>query len=399
MPHVAVIGAGPAGLFAAEQLAKNGIKVTVYDHKPSPARKFLMAGRGGLNITHSEPFADFLSRYGEAAEFLRPALERFTPQQMRDWCAGLGEDTFIGSSGRIFPKSFKASPLLRAWLGRLDRSGVIFHFNHRWAGFDADGGLRFATPEGPATLHPDAVLLALGGASWPRLGSDGGWTDPIKSKNIAIKPFEPANCGFRVDWSDMLKEKHAGMPLKSIALTFGEKTIRGELMITKNGVEGGGIYALSADIRRALNAHGPTTLHLDLKPDCTQAQLTDMLRKPMKRDSLSNHLRKKTGLSAAAIGVLQEDRSLRSYTPEKLAGKIKNFPLTLIAPFGIDRAISSAGGIARTEIDEHYMLRKLPGVFVAGEMIDWEAPTGGYLLQASFATAQEAATGILRFLK
>lgn len=395
MANVAIIGAGPAGLFAAEHLAQAGLRVTVYDRKPSAARKFLMAGRGGLNITHSEPFETFITRYGAAAEFLRPALENFTPSAMRDWCTGLGEETFIGSSGRVFPKSFKASPLLRAWLGRLNELGVTVAYDHQFNGFDDRGALLFTTPDGAKTIAADATLLAMGGASWPRLGSDGGWAAILRARGIDVRPFAPSNCGFYVQWSDVFAKKFAGTPLKSITLTHGDTTIRGELMITTNGVEGGGIYALSAGLRD----HLPATLYIDLKPDMDLGTLTAAVAKPIGRDSFSNHIRKTTGLAPAAIGLLQEDRALRDAPPAQLAQRVKRYPLHLSAPFGLERAISSAGGVSRDEINSSYMIKKLPGVFVAGEMIDWEAPTGGYLLQASFATGAAAAAGITAYLK
>ncbi len=397
--NVAIIGAGPAGLFAAEILAAAGHAVSVYDHKPSPARKFLMAGRGGLNITHSEEFDVFITRYGAAAEYLRPALMQFMPQDMRDWCAGLGQETFIGSSGRVFPKSLKASPLLRAWITRLESLGVIIHPNYRWVDTDGCSNLMFDTPNGEITISPDIVLLALGGASWPRLGSDAAWVPILKKLGVQITPFEPSNCGFVIEWSPYFKEKFAGTPLKSIAVTHHQKTVRGEIMITANGVEGGAIYALSSDIRHTLHHHMTAKITLDLKPDIAVEKLITLLSAARGRDSFSNFLRKHTGLPPVAISLLQENSAVRDMQPSALAAAIKKYPLTLTAPFGLGRAISSAGGVAWASINTDYMLKSCPGIFVAGEMIDWDAPTGGYLLQASFATAKAAANGIIRYLQ
>lgn len=369
---IAIIGAGPAGLMAAEQLAKRGFSVTVYDHKPNAARKFLMAGRGGLNITHSEPFEKFLTRYGETSDFLRPALENFTPQDLRDWCHGLGEETFIGTSGRVFPKSFKASPLLRAWLKRLDELGVKFQFNFEWTGQD---------------MGTDITILALGGASWPRLGSDGHWTKVLENKEIKINPLRPANCGFICHWSDFFRNKFAGHPLKPVVLNHNEISLQGEIMITEQGVEGGGIYAISKSLRTAVEKDGLATLMLDLKPYQTNEQLEKSLMTARGRDSFSNYLRKVLGLSPVAIGLLQEDRNIPHLSRVDLAQRIKSYPLELTATTPIDRAISSAGGIALDELTENFELKKMPNTYAIGEMIDWEAPTGGYLLQASFSMA------------
>lgn len=372
MKSISIIGAGPAGLMAAETFGKRGFKVTVYDHKPSPARKFLMAGRGGLNITHSEPFEKFITRYGEAEKFLRKPLENFTPENLRDWCHRLGEETFIGTSGRVFPKSFKASPLLRAWLKRLDDLGVTFQYNFEWMGQD---------------MGPDMTILALGGASWPRLGSDGHWTAILEKKNIKINPFRPANCGFICHWSDIFKHKFAGHPLKSISLTHDNQTIHGEVMVTQNGVEGGGIYALSKSIRTSIEKNKSTHITLDLKPSIPEFQIEKLLNTPRGRDSFSNYLRKVLGLSPAMIGLLQEDRNVTNLSRSELAKRIKSYPLHLTATANIDRAISSAGGIAFDELTENFELKKMPNTYAIGEMLDWEAPTGGYLLQASFSMA------------
>lgn len=357
---------------AAEKLAERGFGVTVYDHRPTPARKFLMAGRGGLNITHSEPFEKFITRYDDAADFLRPALEHFTPQNLRDWCTGYGEETFVGSSGRVFPKSFKASPLLRAWLKKLQTLGVKFHFNTEWTGQD---------------MGTDITILALGGASWPRLGSDGHWTKILADKNIKINPFRPANCGFTVNYSDIFKKKFSGTPVKPLRLTHNHQSIQAEMMITKTGVEGGGIYALSKSIRTAIEQNGQTTITLDFKPDTDTSTISTSLKKPRGRDSFSNYLRKTLSLSPVAIGLLQEDRNIQNLSSDELTDRIKSYPLRLTGTASIDRAISSAGGIALDEVDSNFMLKKWPNTYAIGEMLDWEAPTGGYLLQASFSMA------------
>ncbi len=399
----AVIGAGPAGLMAAEVLAQGGARVTVFDAMPSAGRKLLMAGRGGLNLTHSEPLPAFLARYREAAPMLEPAISAFPPDRLRAWSEALGQKTFIGSSGRVFPESFKASPLLRAWLRRLNAQGVQFAFRHRWTGWNDHGRLKFHTPEGERTIEVRATVLALGGASWPRLGSDGSWAEPLAAKDVNISPLQPANCGFTVAWSNVFRDRFEGQPLKGAEFRFGEQAMRGEATITRAGIEGGAIYALSADMREAIARAGETKLSIALRPDLSADDLTKRLSAPRGKQSLSNFLRKAAGLSPVAIGLLQEaaiasGQQLASLAPEKLATLINAVPvrLTGIAPIG--RAISTAGGIAFDALDENYMLRKLPGVFAAGEMIDWEAPTGGYLLQASFATGVAAGRGAVRWL-
>jgi uncharacterized flavoprotein (TIGR03862 family) len=401
-PAVAVIGGGPAGLIAAETLAVagRGIEVTVYDRMPTVGRKFLMAGRGGLNLTHNEPLERFLGRYGAAAPMLRPAIEAMTPEALRAWCEGLGQTTFVGSSGRVFPKAMKASPLLRAWLARLASLGVRFALRRRWTGLDDDGALRFAGPGGEiATARPHATILALGGASWPKLGADGSWAEILRARGIAVSSLRPSNCGFAVDWSEHLRSRFAGTPLKRIALAFQDQSVRGESMITVRGIEGGAVYALSAAIRDALAEGCEAIAHIDLRPDLSPADLAKRLAAPRKRQSLSNFLRKAAGLAPVAITLLHETKGAALPTePEALARRIKSVPLRLAAPFGIERAISSAGGIAFAELDDALMLRKLPGVFAAGEMLDWEAPTGGYLLQACFATGARAARGALTWL-
>ena len=401
---VAVIGAGPAGLMAAETLAAGGAQVTVYDAMPSAGRKFLMAGRGGLNLTHSEPLPDFLARYREAMPHLTAAVEAFPPDALRAWSAALGQPTFVGTSGRVFPKVFKASPLLRAWLRRLDAAGVAFTFRHRWIGWDESGGLLFATPDGPRVVNADASVLALGGASWPRLGSDGTWTVTVAAKGIAVAPIRPANSGFAVAWSDVFRDRFEGQPLKGIALTIGPHTVRGEAVVTRAGIEGGAIYALSAELREAVLGIGQATLTIALRPDLDAAALTTRLSGTRDKQSFANFLRKAAQLSPVGIGLMQETaiasgRPLASFSPAELAQLINAIPVQLTGVAPIDRAISSAGGIRFDELDEHFMLRRLPGVFAAGEMLDWEAPTGGYLLQASFATGAAAGKGALNWLK
>jgi uncharacterized flavoprotein (TIGR03862 family) len=397
----AVIGGGPAGLMAAETLAAAGVSVTIYDRMPSLARKFLMAGRGGLNLTHSEEMSRFLARYGAAAPHLRAAIAAFSPQDLRAWSEGLGEPTFVGSSGRVFPRSMKASPLLRAWLRRLDAQGVQVRPRHRWTGWDARGRLLFADAQDHRhTVAVDVTLLALGGASWPRLGSVGDWVDILRRDGIAANPLRPANCGFPVAWSELFRSRFAGQPLKRLSLSFGGMSVRGEAMIADYGLEGGGIYALSAPLRDAIEAEGTAVLTLDLLPDVSAEELTRKLAAPRCKQSLSNFLRKAARLSPSAIGLAQEigKGKLGALAPDDMARFLKALPLTLKGVAPIARAISSAGGIAFSAIDDRYMLRRKPGVFVAGEMLDWEAPTGGYLLQACFATGRAAGAGALAWL-
>ena len=389
---------------AAEVLASGGARVTVYDVMPSAGRKFLMAGRGGLNLTHSEPLADFLLRYREAMPRLRAAVKAFPPDALRDWSAALGQLTFVGSSGRVFPKAFKASPLLRAWLRRLDVSGVQFAFRHRWTGWDEEGRLQFQTPAGTQAIAANATVLALGGASWPRLGSDGAWADCLAAKGVVISKLRPANSGFTVAWSDVFRDRFEGQPLKGVALTVGAHTVRGEAMITRSGIEGGAIYALSAELREAVLGIGQATLTIALRPDLDTAALTTRLSGNRGKQSLANFLRKAAQISPVGIGLMQEaaivsGRPLAAFSPAELAHLVNAIPVQLTGVAAIDRAISTAGGVAFDELDESFMLRKLPGVFAAGEMLDWEAPTGGYLLQASFATGAAAGRGVLAWLE
>jgi uncharacterized flavoprotein (TIGR03862 family) len=399
---VHIIGAGPAGLMAAERLARAGLAVTVHEAMPSVARKFLMAGRGGLNLTHSEALAPFTGRYGEAAGTVAAWLEAFSPTHLIGWVEGLGQATFTGSSGRVFPRAMKASPLLRAWLGRLAELGVEVRTRSRCSGLRRnDDGLKwvFDTPDGERVETPDAVVLALGGASWPRLGSDGSWRDWLTAEGVAVEPFRPSNVGFDVAWSEVFADRFAGQPLKPVALTHGDRTVRGEAMVTRYGLEGGAIYALSAGLRDAIGRDGTAALTVDLRPDLGVEALAGRLAKPRGKDSATNWLRKVAGLSPAAVGLLREIPGELPAGAEKLAKRIKAVRLTLTGVQGLARAISSAGGVRLDQVDHGLMLTALPGVFVAGEMLDWEAPTGGYLLQASMASGVVVAEGVVRWLE
>jgi uncharacterized flavoprotein (TIGR03862 family) len=388
MTHTAsIIGAGPAGLMAAELLATHGVQVTLYERQASVARKFLMAGRGGLNVTHSEPLPRFLARYTNAAPWLTPYIEAFPPEAVGAWCKGLGIETFTGTSGRVFPVEMKASPLLRAWLNRLNGLGVQFITRATWTGWDQSGALTF---QGSSPTRPDVTILAVGGASWPRLGSDGSWATLLPGTELA--PFKPANCGFLYNWSAHFAARFAGQPLKRITATIGPHTLPGELMITASGIEGGAIYALSAPLRDAIEQSGTALLQLDLRPDLTREALAAKLGGS---ESLSTRLRK-AGLAPVAVGLVQELRHRGNETP--LADLIKALPLHLTATAGLARAISTAGGIKRSELTPDLMLRARPGIFAAGEMLDWDAPTGGYLLQACFALGRAAGQGALKFL-
>ena len=395
----AVIGGGPAGLMAAEVLSAAGVQVTVYDRMPSLGRKFLMAGRGGLNLTHSEPLVDFLGRYGAARSKIGGLVEAFTPTDLISWANGLGQETHIGTSGRVFPTSHKASPLLRAWLGRLQTQGVQVRTRHDWLGWDAAGALRFATPDGEITASPDATILALGGASWPKLGSTGAWASLLEAVGVAVAPLRPANVGFEANWSEVFRDRFHGAPLKNIGLSFDGRQARGDAMITREGLEGGAVYALSATLRDAIAAGGHAILEVDLRPDQTVGQLTARLAIPKGGQSTTNYLRKAAHLSPVEINLLREGHGVAlDLTAGGLARAIKALPVTLTAPRPIERAISTAGGVAFSAVDPDLQLTAKPGVFVAGEMLDWEAPTGGYLLQASFATGVAAAKGVLKHL-
>ncbi len=411
--HVAVIGGGPAGLMAAERLLAAGVSVDLYDAMPSVGRKFLLAGKGGLNLTHSEPIEPFLSRYGQRAPQLAPWLQAFGAQDLRDWAAALGVATFVGSSGRVFPAEMKAAPLLRAWLHRLRAAGLRLHMRHRWLGWqsgDAPTLLRFAsTQEGvPAevTVRADAVLLALGGASWARLGSDGAWWPWLADRGVDCAPLLPTNCGFDIGWSDYFAQRFAGAPMKSVRLRFDDGQgpafdKQGEFVITAGGVEGSLVYAASARLREAISRDGSATLTLDLVPGRSVAQLATALAKGRSARSLPNHLKEHAGLDGVKAALLREFYSAEQLgamvarEPQALAERIKAWPLTLHAARPVDEAISSAGGVCFEALDEHTMLRALPGVWCAGEMIDWEAPTGGYLLNACLASGRAAAAGML----
>jgi uncharacterized flavoprotein (TIGR03862 family) len=401
--EIAVIGAGPAGLMAAETLAQGGAQVTIHDAMPSAGRKFLMAGRGGLNLTHSERLETFLDRYREARPNLEAAIHAFPPDRLQAWCEELGQATFVGSSGRIFPKVLKASPLLRAWLRRLDAMGVQFSLRHRWTGWDENGHLLFQTPDGQTAVDARATVLALGGASWPRLGSDGGWAETLRAKGVKVSPLKPSNCGFTVAWSDIFRDRFEGKPLKSIALSFRAHGVRGEAMITRGGIEGGAVYALTAELRETILRSGQATLRIALRPDVKTDDLIARLSAPRGKQTFSNWLRKAAQLSPVGVGLLQEaakasGRSLSSLPANELAELINAAPVQLAGSAPIARAISTAGGISFDELDSDFMIRRLPGVFAAGEMLDWEAPTGGYLLQACFATGLAAGQGALRWL-
>lgn len=372
-----VVGGGPAGLMAAEVLASAGVRVTVLERMAAPGRKLLLAGRGGLNLTHTEPLDALLDRYGAARPRLEAAVRAFGPDELRAWAAGLGEETFVGTSGRVFPEGFRATPLLRAWLRRLEGLGVEIRTRHRWSGFDD-----------PATSGAEATVLALGGASWPRSGSDGAWVAPLEAQGVDVAPLRPSNVGFAVDWTPAFRDRFAGAPLKNVVLTHGDTSVRGEAMVTAAGVEGGAVYALSPSLRDEIERHGAATLLVDLRPDRSEAQL----RKGRPRDSATNALRR-AGLPPVAVGLLREATGNR--LPADPAPLVKALPLRLVATLPIERAISTAGGVALEEVDDAFMLRRRPGTFVAGEMLDWEAPTGGYLLQATFSTAVAAARGAL----
>ncbi len=406
---VAIVGGGPAGLMAAEALSRGGVRVDVYDAMPSVGRKFLLAGKGGLNLTHAEPREPFLSRYGTRRARIEPLLAAFGPEALRDWARGLGIDTFVGSSGRVFPVEEKAAPLLRAWLHRLRGAGVRFHVRHRWLGWDETdaeaGALRFAAPQGEQAVRADAVVLALGGGSWPQLGSDGAWVPLLMQRGVDVAALRPANCGFSIGWSEHFRTRFAGHPVKSVVASCADAAgvawrKQGEFVVTENGVEGGLIYALSAPLRDGIAARGGAVLHLDLAPGRELPRLVDELSRPRGSRSLSGHLQSRIGLKGVKVGLLRELLPAEDFAdPARLAAAIKALPLRLVAPRPLAEAISSAGGVAFEAVDEHLMIRALPGVFCAGEMLDWEAPTGGYLLTACFASGRAAGLGALDWLK
>ena len=402
--RLAIIGGGPAGLMAAEVAATTGVGVDVYDAMPSLARKFLLAGKSGLNLTHAEAFSAFATRYGARRDQLEPLLREFDADAVRAWAAELGIETFVGSSGRVFPVAMKGSPLLRAWLRRLDGLGVRFHPRHRWQGWDAEGAWRFETASGPLTIRPAAVILALGGGSWSRLGSDGAWLPWLRERDVNVAPLRPANCGFDVGWTEHFAGRFAGVPVKPVSTRLAgdapDQARRGEFVISRTGVEGSLIYALSAPLRDRLETTGAADLLLDLAPDRDAGQIQSALRKPRDKLSLSQYLRRTLGLSPVKIGLLREaldEPVLRD--AERLAFAVKALPLRLTATRPLDEAISSAGGVDFDELDASLMLRKLPGVFCAGEMLDWEAPTGGYLLTACLATGRAAGLGAAAWLR
>ncbi len=398
---IAIIGGGPAGLMAAEHLAQTGHQITVYDRMPSMGRKLLMAGRGGLNLTHSEDITHFLAKYHPQSPCLTKAVQAFPPSALRVWADDLGAETFVGTSGRVFPRALKASPLLRAWLRRLETLGVVLHTHTNWQGWDDDGNLCFKNRAGELfRIKPDVTLLALGGASWPKLGSDGEWCSLLQEKQVRINPLRPSNCGFHVQWSALFSERFAGTPLKSARFSFEGNTVRSEAVVTREGIEGSAIYALSGKLRDVIDSQGHADLILDLAPDIALDDLRVRLSNTRKKETLSNRLRKAAHLSPLAISLLREgpDGIALPHKPEALAALVKAYKLRLIGTKPITKAISSAGGIRFEDLDDYSMIRALPGVFAAGEMLDWEAPTGGYLLQACFSNAIAAAHGIIHWL-
>ncbi|WP_460161335.1 TIGR03862 family flavoprotein [Pseudomonas sp. S2_B10] len=400
--HVAIIGGGPAGLMAAEVLSQAGIRVDVYDGMPSVGRKFLLAGVGGMNITHSEAYPAFLSRYAERAPQIAPLLRGFDADALCQWIHDLGIETFVGSSGRVFPTDMKAAPLLRAWLKRLRDGGVVIHTRHRWLGWDASGALRIASPQGEISVNPEATLLALGGGSWARLGSDGAWMLPLEQRGVDLAPLQPSNCGFEVQaWSELMVSKFAGAPLKNIAIGLNDDIPRlGECVITATGIEGSLIYALSAPIREEINRYGAAVIHIDLLPGRPVDKLQAALSKPRGSRSMAKHLHSQVGIDGVKAALLRELTDAETFAdPALLAQAIKALPLTLVKTRPLDEAISSAGGVRFEAMDERLMLKALPGVFCAGEMLDWEAPTGGYLLTGCFASGRAAGLGIVQWLK
>ena len=416
-PHVAIIGGGPAGLMAAEVISQAGVRVSVYDAMPSVGRKFLMAGKGGMNITHAEPQATFIGRYGVRQTHISALFNQFNADDLCHWIHGLGIETFVGTSGRVFPRDMKAAPLLRAWLHRLKQAGVTFHVRHRWLGWDANQHLRFSTPQGEVVCHADATLLALGGGSWAKLGSDGAWTSILNAQGIQVHPLKPANCGFNVAWSAHFQQKFTGHPVKTVAASVQEiasvsshqtsptfhpelsRYKQGELMISEHGIEGSLAYALSATLRDQIEQHGEATLWLDLLPQHTPQQVLAAVAHPRGARSMTSHLQSRLGITGVKAGLLREVVPKEQFSDTAhLAHAIKYLPIKLTSTRPIDEAISSAGGVAFEALDAHLMLRKLAGVFCAGEMLDWEAPTGGYLLTGCFASGFVAGQGVVAWL-
>ncbi len=402
---VAVIGGGPAGLMVAEVLNQGGVRVDLYDAMPSVGRKLLVAGKGGLNLTHSESREQFLSRYGARRAQLEPLLNAFGPDDLREWARELGVETFVGTSGRVFPVGLKTFPLLRAWLLRLRQEGVVLHARHVWRGWGEDGSLRFETPEGEKAVRAQATVLALGGGSWPRLGSTGAWVPLLAERGVRVAPLRPSNCGFDVEWTEHFRARYAGQPVKSVVLCFTDSRgdafrQQGEFVVTANGVEGSLIYAASARLRDEIEANGRAVIHLDLAPDWSHERLLNRLSQPRGSRSLASHLKRRVSLDGVKAGLLWEFVPRQAWTdPHRMAVAIKDLPVPLDAPRPLAEAISSAGGVTFESLDEHLMLRSLPGVFCAGEMLDWEAPTGGYLLTACFATGCAAGRGVLAWLE
>lgn len=403
--RLAIIGGGPAGLMAAEAACAAGVAVDIYDAMGSVGRKFLLAGKGGLNLTHSEPADRFVERYGARKDEVSRWLEAFDAAALRRWAGELGIETFAGSSGRIFPSDLKAAPLLRRWLSRLRESGVTFHMHHRWLGWQAHGALHFATAHGDRVVPADAVILALGGASWPQLGSDGSWVAPLQKSGVAIAPLQAANCGFELAWSEHLSNRFAGAPLKPVVAHWVDRqgiahSRQGEFVLSEYGIEGSLIYAIGAELREQIREGGEALLRLDLAPGYTLPKLTERLAAPRGKHSIGDWLRRRAGLSPAKCALVFEvaDKSTLA-DPKALAARIKSLPLRLRSPRPMAEAISTAGGVRLEALDDNMMLRARPGVFCAGEMLDWEAPTGGYLLTASFASGLLAGRGAADWLK
>jgi hypothetical protein len=403
--RLAVIGGGPAGLMAAEIARAAGIEVHLFEAKGSVGRKFLIAGKGGLNLTHSEPRPAFDERYRERAREVGAWLDAFDADALREWARGFGIETYVGSSGRVFPMDRKAAPLLRGWVRRLKEAGVQFHVHHRWMGWDDDGVLRFSTADGETDFKADAVVLAMGGGSWPQLGSDGAWVDALAARGVDIAPLQPANCGFDVGWSAFLAQRHAGAPLKPVVAHWNdahgiEQALQGECVLTETGIEGSLIYAIAADLREAINRDGATTLHLDLVPGRGLERLQRDLGKPRNGRSMGEHLRRQVGIDGAKIALLHEVLDKPALQDmARVAATLKRLPLRLLRPRPMAETISTAGGVRFEALDDALMLRELPGVFCAGEMLDWEAPTGGYLLTACFASGLRAGNGAVRWLQ